>query len=71
MHLVSLARQKVRVCGKSIEFRRGETIHTENSYKYTVELFRSHASGAGWTNARPCGCRRTISRSTRCAPRAL
>ncbi len=50
MHLVSLARQKARVCGKSVEFRRGETIHTENSYKYTVDLFRSHASGAGWTS---------------------
>jgi dimethylhistidine N-methyltransferase len=51
MHLVSLGRQKVRVCGKSFDFRRGETIHTENSYKYTVELFRSHARGAGWTTA--------------------
>jgi dimethylhistidine N-methyltransferase len=51
MHLVSLARQKVRVCGKSFDFRRGETIHTENSYKYTVERFQSHARGAGWTTA--------------------
>ena len=50
MHLVSLVRQKVRVCGKAIEFRRGETIHTENSYKYTVELFRSYASCAGWAS---------------------
>jgi len=48
MHLVSLARQRVRVCGKAFEFRRGETIHTENSYKYTVELFRSYATCAGW-----------------------
>jgi dimethylhistidine N-methyltransferase len=51
MHLVSLARQKIRVLGKLIDFRRGETIHTENSYKYTVELFRSHARSAGWTPA--------------------
>ena len=51
MHLVSLTRQKVRACGKSFDFRRGETIHTENSYKYTVESFRSHALGAGWTSA--------------------
>jgi L-histidine Nalpha-methyltransferase len=50
MHLCSVARQKVRVCGKTFEFRRGETIHTENSYKYTVDLFRSHAGGAGWTS---------------------
>jgi dimethylhistidine N-methyltransferase len=48
MHLVSLARQRVRVCGKAFDFRRGETIHTENSYKYTVELFRSYAACAGW-----------------------
>jgi dimethylhistidine N-methyltransferase len=50
MHLVSRARQKMHVCGKSIEFRRGETIHTENSYKYAVDLFLSHASGAGWSH---------------------
>jgi dimethylhistidine N-methyltransferase len=48
MHLVSLARHKVRVHGKSFEFRRGEAIHTENSYKYTVEQFRCRAHAAGW-----------------------
>jgi dimethylhistidine N-methyltransferase len=48
MHLVSLARHKVRVHGKSFEFRRGETIHTENSYKYTVAQFRCRAHAAGW-----------------------
>ncbi|HXW49458.1 MAG TPA: L-histidine N(alpha)-methyltransferase, partial [Xanthobacteraceae bacterium] len=37
MHLASLKRQKVRVNGKTIGFRLGETIHTENSYKYTIE----------------------------------
>jgi dimethylhistidine N-methyltransferase len=51
MHLVSLMRQKVRACGKSFDFRRGETIHTENSYKYTIESFRSRARGAGWASA--------------------
>jgi dimethylhistidine N-methyltransferase len=51
MHLVSLAKQKVRVCNKSFEFWRGETIHTENSYKYTADSFRSRALGAGWTHA--------------------
>jgi dimethylhistidine N-methyltransferase len=51
MHLVSLAKQKVRVCNKSFEFWRGESIHTENSYKYTVDAFRSRALGAGWTPA--------------------
>jgi dimethylhistidine N-methyltransferase len=51
MHLVSLAKQKVRACNKSFEFWRGETIHTENSYKYTVDSFRSRALGAGWAHA--------------------
>jgi dimethylhistidine N-methyltransferase len=50
MHLVSLVRQRVHVCGKAIDFRRGETIHTENSYKFAVEPFLTHASGAGWTH---------------------
>jgi dimethylhistidine N-methyltransferase len=49
MHLASLKRQKVRVSGKAISFRHGETIHTENSYKYTIEGFRALASGAGWS----------------------
>src|SRR5207249_6193806 len=49
MHLVSRIRQKVKVAGRSIEFRAGETIHTENSYKYTVESFRALARGSGWT----------------------
>jgi dimethylhistidine N-methyltransferase len=48
MHLASLKRQKVRVAGETIEFRAGETIHTENSYKYTIEAFRALARGAGW-----------------------
>jgi dimethylhistidine N-methyltransferase len=49
MHLVSRIRQTVGVCGRMIEFRAGETIHTENSYKYTVESFGTLARGAGWT----------------------
>jgi dimethylhistidine N-methyltransferase len=49
MHLVSKKRQKVRVAGRSIEFRSGETIHTENSYKYTPDSFSALARGSGWT----------------------
>ena len=49
MHLASLKRQRVRVCGECIDFRAGETIHTENSYKYTVESFGALARGAGWS----------------------
>lgn len=50
MHLASLKRQRVRVCGECIDFRVGETIHTENSYKYSIESFGALARGAGWTS---------------------
>jgi dimethylhistidine N-methyltransferase len=49
MHLASLKRQRVRVGGECIDFRAGETIHTENSYKYSIESFGCLARGAGWT----------------------
>jgi dimethylhistidine N-methyltransferase len=49
MHLASLKRQRVRLMGQCVDFRAGETIHTENSYKYSVESFRALARGAGWT----------------------
>ena len=49
MHLASLKRQKVRVNGKTVTFRLGETIHTENSYKYTIEGFQALAQGASWS----------------------
>jgi dimethylhistidine N-methyltransferase len=48
MHLASRKRQKIRVAGRSIELRAGETIHTENSYKYTIDKFAALAQGAGW-----------------------
>jgi dimethylhistidine N-methyltransferase len=49
MHLASNKRQKVKVAGRMIEFRSGETIHTENSYKYTLESFSALARGSGWS----------------------
>ncbi len=49
MHLASTKRQKVKVGGKAISFRAGETIHTENSYKYTVGSFAALAQGSGWS----------------------
>ncbi len=48
MHLESLKAQTVTVAGRAFEFRAGETIHTENSYKYTVESFCALAEAAGW-----------------------
>ena len=51
MHLASLKRQTVKVAGETIEFRAGETIHTENSYKYSVESLGALARGTGWQPA--------------------
>lgn len=52
MHLVSLARQAVRIGRHRFEFDRGETIHTENSCKYSVEEFRALAADAGFRGAK-------------------
>ncbi len=48
MHLVSLRAQTVPVAGRQVQFRAGESIHTENSYKYTLEALASLAGDAGW-----------------------
>jgi dimethylhistidine N-methyltransferase len=49
MHLASSKRQKVKVLGETIDFRAGETIHSESSYKYTADSFGALARGTGWT----------------------
>jgi len=49
MHLISTRAQQVRVLDRSFLFRPGESIHTENSYKYSLERFTALAHGAGWT----------------------
>ncbi|WP_292497244.1 L-histidine N(alpha)-methyltransferase [Methylobacterium sp.] len=48
MHLVSLRAQSIRLANRRIDFEAGETIHTENSYKYTVERFQALSGEAGW-----------------------
>jgi dimethylhistidine N-methyltransferase len=48
MHLESLKEQVVHVAGGSFRFAAGETLHTENSYKFTIEGFAGLASAAGW-----------------------
>ena len=48
MHLVSRKVQQVHVGGATFTFDEGETIHTENSYKYTVDGFLRLAAEAGW-----------------------
>jgi dimethylhistidine N-methyltransferase len=49
MHLISRKSQTVRVMGHSFSFRAGESIHTENSYKYSLERIGALAKGSGWT----------------------
>jgi dimethylhistidine N-methyltransferase len=57
MHLESVKAQAVTISGRVIRFREGETIHTENSYKYSVREFQELAQAAGlapvecWTDA--------------------
>jgi dimethylhistidine N-methyltransferase len=48
MHLVSLAPQSVNVGSHRFAFEAGESIHTENSYKYSVQGFRALATSAGF-----------------------
>lgn len=48
MHLVSQTNQIVKINGTSFNFSNGETIHTENSYKYTSDEFITLAAEAGF-----------------------
>jgi uncharacterized SAM-dependent methyltransferase len=48
MHLVSGRKQTVHVDGQRIEFGEGDSIHTESSYKYTIDGFRRLAVQAGY-----------------------
>ncbi|PTW59823.1 dimethylhistidine N-methyltransferase [Breoghania corrubedonensis] len=48
MHLVSRKEQTVHLGGREIVFTEGETIHTENSHKYTYEAIAVLAAKAGW-----------------------
>lgn len=52
MHLVAKSAQRVRVLGRTFLFAAGETIHTENSYKYSLDGFATLASSAGLTVVR-------------------
>jgi len=48
MHIVSDGAQTVNINGRSFTFSDGETIHTENSYKFTPSALRALAESAGW-----------------------
>ena len=47
MHLVSRVDQEVQAAGELIAFSKAESVHTEDSYKYTVESFQALAWAAG------------------------
>src|SRR5246500_585436 len=48
MHLISKKSQTVRMLGTNFSFRPGESIHTESSYKYSIDRFAALARGSGW-----------------------
>ncbi len=58
MHLEASCAHEVTVAGHRVSFVEGERIHTENSYKYTLDGFRDLAARAGfstldvWTDER-------------------
>jgi dimethylhistidine N-methyltransferase len=58
IHLVSLTEQIVNIRGAEaqpalqVEFKSGETIHTENSYKYDLEALAALAKATGFTPSR-------------------
>ncbi|MFT6732575.1 MAG: dimethylhistidine N-methyltransferase [Polaribacter sp.] len=47
MHLISKINQSVFIDGNKVDFEKGESIHTENSHKYSDEVFIKLVSQAG------------------------
>jgi dimethylhistidine N-methyltransferase len=52
MHLESLREQVVTLAGRQVAFAEGETIHTENSHKFTEAGVTALLAGAGFAVAR-------------------
>ncbi len=52
MHLVASRAQRIRVNGRKYDFAAGESIHTENSYKYGIAEFQGLAAAAGYVAER-------------------
>jgi dimethylhistidine N-methyltransferase len=48
LYLESGAAQSATIAGRRFDFAAGERIHTENSYKYSIEEFRTLAAHAGF-----------------------
>ena len=47
MHLISKIKQTVTIGASAVLFEQGESLHTENSYKYSLESFAELAVTAG------------------------
>lgn len=52
MHLVSQKKQHVNIGQTSFLFHDQEIIHTESSYKYSLDTFKNLAKDAGWSIAK-------------------
>lgn len=48
MHLVARRAQAVHLAGQRFDFAAGDSLHTESSYKYSVEGFRALAAQSGF-----------------------
>ncbi|MEM9988037.1 MAG: L-histidine N(alpha)-methyltransferase, partial [Pseudomonadota bacterium] len=48
MHLVSQADQTIHISDQEFHFAEGETLHTESSYKYTIDGVKTLAHQSGW-----------------------
>ncbi len=48
MHLVSNIQQTIQISDKIFSFKQGESIHTENSYKYSIKEFIELAQESGF-----------------------
>ena len=51
MHLEATRDMEVEIDGRRLLFRKGETIHTESSRKFTEASVRELAAASGWTVA--------------------
>jgi len=49
MHLVSRRAQHISLCGQGFDFAEGDSLHTENSHKFTIASLRQLAEAAGFT----------------------
>ena len=49
MHLISQREQQVRINGDAFDFVPGDSVHTENSFKYSIDEFIELAASAGFT----------------------